>query len=81
VLTPETEDVIARLSGALEPVDRAPFRQAAEAALAARPPEPRGPGADYRRVAACWCGFVHPPKIAHVPTDSGSCYRLDRVAG
>jgi hypothetical protein len=58
-----------------------PSSKASEAALAAVPPEARGPGADYRRVAACWRGFFHPPKITHVPTGAGSRYGLDRVAG
>ena len=66
MLTPGTEDLIARLAGALDLADREPLRQAAEAALAEMPPECRGPGADYRRVAPIWRDHFHPPTVTAV---------------
>jgi hypothetical protein len=66
MLSPGTEDLIARLAGALDLADREPLRQAAEAALAEMPPECRGPGADYRRVAPIWRDHFHPPTVTAV---------------
>ena len=73
MLSPGTEDLIARLSASLEAADREPFRQAAEAALAEMPPECRGPGADYRRVAPIWRGHFHPPAVT-VVVDASARY-------
>jgi len=66
MFSPGTEDLIDRLERALELADREPFRQTAEAALAAMPPECRGPGADYRRVAPIWRDHFHPPTVTVV---------------
>ena len=66
MFSPGTEDLINRLERALELADREPFREAAEAALAAMPPECRGPGADYRRVAPIWRDHFHPPSVTAV---------------
>ena len=57
MLSPGTEDLIARLERALELADREPFRQAAEAALAPMPLE----GIDTERVA----GFGPPAMMAN----------------
>jgi hypothetical protein len=63
----DTEDLIARLSGGLDPHDRAAFRKAAENALATSP-ACSGEGAAYRAIAKIWRGYFHPPRDT---TDSG----------
>jgi hypothetical protein len=55
----DAEDLIARLSGPLDPADRPAFRNAAEAALHAS--ECWGEGLIHRTVVELWRDFFHPP--------------------
>ena len=57
----DAEDLIARLSAGLAPVDRAAFRNAAMAALANVPECGWGEGSAYRTVTTVWRGFFHAP--------------------
>jgi hypothetical protein len=64
--TLDTELLISRLSGPLDPSDRPLFRRAAESALAAS--ECWGEGQIYRTVTALWRGYFHPPPdMCHQP--------------
>ena len=54
------EALIARLSSGLKLADRDAFRQAAEAALAAIPPEALDPGLAYRTVSGLWRQYLDP---------------------
>jgi len=56
----DAEDLIAHLSGGLDPADRAKFRRAAENALATSP-ECSGEGSAYRVIANLWRSYFHPP--------------------
>jgi len=56
----EVEDLIAHLSGGLDPADRAAFRRAAENALATSP-QCWGPGSVYRAIVPLWRSFFYPP--------------------
>ena len=56
----DAEDPIARLSGGLDPTDRAAFRKAAENAIATSS-ECSGEGSTYRAITKLWCGYFHPP--------------------
>jgi hypothetical protein len=73
MLSPGTEDLIARLERPLEAADRGPFRQAAEAALGAIPLESLGPGSAYRCVAPIWRRHFHPPAVT-VVVDASARY-------
>jgi hypothetical protein len=55
----DVENLIARLSGPLNPSDRSAFRHDAETALAA--PECWGEGLVYRTVVELWRPYFHPP--------------------
>jgi hypothetical protein len=66
MFSPGTEDLIDRLERALELADRELFRQAAEVALAAMPPETLGPGSPYRCVTTIWRRHFHPPAVTTV---------------
>jgi hypothetical protein len=57
--TPDTEFLISRLSGPLDPSDRPLFRAAAENALAALTVV--GDGSIYRALLPVWRSYFHPP--------------------
>jgi hypothetical protein len=59
----DTESLIARLSGPLDPADRPAFRRAAESALSAS--ECWGEGLAYRVVTELWRGYFRPPLNIH----------------
>jgi hypothetical protein len=61
MLSAETDALIARFEGALDPAGRASFRVAAEAALAAMPPASRGPGSIHRELENVWRRYFRPP--------------------
>lgn len=67
--TPDAELLISRLSGPLDPGDRASFRSAAESALAALPVP--GEGVNFRVVVLLWKRFFHPPPDVR----DALCYR------
>ena len=62
---PDTESLIARLSGGLDPSDRKAFRHAAETTLASSPQCGWGPGSAYRALVPLWRNFFHPPFSDH----------------
>ena len=56
----DLEDLIARFARSLDPIDRVPFREAAEVALADLPEELVGPRTVFRAVESAWAKFfVH----------------------
>jgi hypothetical protein len=57
----DAESLIAHLSGALHPTDRAAFRQAAENALATSP-ICLGPGSIHRIVVSIWRIYFRAPR-------------------
>lgn len=73
----DPEDLVSRLATGLDSGDRESFRHAAEAALAALPPQAAGPGSTYRTVAPIWRKFYHPPREVH----TGWSCAPDRVRG
>jgi hypothetical protein len=56
----DIEDLISRLSGGLDPHDRAAFRRAAENTLASSP-ECSGEGSIYRVISKLWRSYFRPP--------------------
>jgi hypothetical protein len=74
----DVEGQIDLLASQLEPPDREPFRQAAEAALAGIAPLCWGPGLIHRVVGPIWRSFFHPPD-AHDTAWSNSGERLGKL--
>lgn len=58
----DSEDLIARLAGQLQPDDREPFRAAAVAALIALG-DALGPGSAHRAVEPVWLSYFRPPAM------------------
>jgi hypothetical protein len=69
----DIEDLISRLSGGLDPHDRAAFRRAAENTLASSP-ECSGEGSTYRVITKLWRSYFRPP----ADTGDNGWYESDR---
>jgi hypothetical protein len=74
----DVDALIARLSGPLQPADRAAFRAAAERVLEQLPCA--GPGVAYRAVAALQRSFFDPPPDDRYAYNTGPRRRPSKLA-